>query len=416
MVVTSMNRRVLAVFLVFLAVVVIAVTVVFAVQSLQGQKQPTVSATPTDTKTGHRHRKGTPVGDGSPTPFSSPVATGMPYVQGTQIIDGSGHPLLLRGAQIETPFNYINLWDSGKKPSVELNSTVFGQMRSWKMNVLRLPLSNWIYAKDPTNYLSQLDQAVQLANQAGLYVILDLHDDGKAGSPYADNADLPKTEDISFWEAIAGHYKSNPMVMFDVYNEPKAIGWNTWLRGGGTQAGATVVGMYDLVRAIRSVGANQIIIVEPGSAGQGSGGGGLNGAEEGGWGTIANNTIPDPNIVYSLHVYDYIAEPAAQQDAKWGPILNHYPIIYGEWALLPNGFDQAGIDHCKAIVHSQADQDATNFLNYMASRNANWVAWEFAPQRLVTDYTTFTPTTLDNPWTCGDSSSSAGMGSLVKQF
>jgi hypothetical protein len=56
------------------------------------------------------------------------------------------------------------------------------------------------------------------------------------------------------------------------------------------------------------------------------------------------------------------------------------------------------------------------FLNYMASRNASWTAWEFTPYHLIQDYSTFTPTTLDMPWTCGDINSRAGMGTLVKQF
>src|SRR5436305_633430 len=147
-------------------------------------------------------------------------------------------------------------------------------------------------------------------------------------------------------QLIAAHYKNNPMVMFDVYNEPKYHDWNTWLHGGGTVSGATVVGMQDLVNAIRSVGAKQIIVVEPGSAGKGVQG--ADAAEEGGWTTIGNNTINDPNIMYSLHVYDKVNLSAQQQDAKWGPVLNHYPLYYGEWAFLPNAQIPA---HCRGVSH-----------------------------------------------------------------
>jgi hypothetical protein len=56
------------------------------------------------------------------------------------------------------------------------------------------------------------------------------------------------------------------------------------------------------------------------------------------------------------------------------------------------------------------------FLNYMAMRHANWTAWSFTPNHLILDFNSFTPTTLDIPWTCGDSTSKAGMGTLVKQF
>ncbi len=164
----------------------------------------------------------------------TPVATGMPYVQGTEIIDASGHQLILHGSQIESPFNYIKGWEAGQNPAAVLNPAVFQVMvRDWRMNALRLPLSNWIYRLDPTIYLGRLDPIVQEANSAGLYVILDLHDDGKSGSPYGDYVNLPKSEDAVFWKALAAHYKDNTMVMFDVFNEPKATDWGTWLHGGG---------------------------------------------------------------------------------------------------------------------------------------------------------------------------------------
>ncbi|HKF37122.1 MAG TPA: cellulase family glycosylhydrolase, partial [Ktedonobacteraceae bacterium] len=146
----------------------------------------------------------------------------------------------------------------------------------------------------------------------------------------------------------------------------------------------------------------------------GSAGGGS--PSDAGWATIGNNTINDPNIVYSLHLYSGIVESPQQQDAKWGPILNQHPIYYGEWALLTNGYGAVGYDHCKNIPQSQANQIVNAFLSYMASRSASWTAWEFTPYHLIQDYTSFTPTTLNMPWTCGDINSHAGMGTLVKQF
>jgi len=348
----------------------------------------------------------------TPTPAATTyTATGMLHVEGTQLIDASGHPVLLHGAQIESPFNYIKRWEQGQQPSTQLNSRVFEIMaHDWKMNVLRLPTSNWIYAKYPTDYLNKLDQVVQQANAAGLYVVLDLHDTGQGGSPYGKDATLPKTEDVSYWKTIAAHYKDNPMVMFDVYNEPKYHDWDTWLHGGGTVNGAMVVGMQDLVDAIRSVGAKQIIVVEPGSAGKGVPG--VDAAEEGGWATIGNHTINDPNVLYSLHVYDGINSTPQQLDARWGPILNHHPLYYGEWAFLPNANLPA---HCKGVSHDQADQVVKAFLDYTDSRHASWSAWDFSPPHLIQDYTTFAPTSLDVPWTCGDTKAIAGMGQIVKQ-
>ncbi len=331
---------------------------------------------------------------------SAVVTTGMPHVYGTQLINASGHPFMLRGAHIESSLNYSKSWSSGSMPTSLLTSTLFFAMsHSWGMNAVRLPVSNWIYAQNPTVYMSQLDQVIQRANAAGLYVILDLHDNAKSGSPYGANALFPKPENVSFWHTIAAHYKNNPMLMFDLFNEPHSSSWLSWLHGGGTSNGATIVGMQDLVNAIRSAGAKQIIVVEP-----------VFGLD---WSSVGPYTINDPNIIYSAHIYSHIAAPASTLDASWGPILNHHPMYFGEWGAIVNTYTPI---QCSTIPPAQADQIVNNFLNYMASRGINWTAWEFTPYHLIQDYTTFAPTTLDIPWTCGDTSSHAGMGTLVKHF
>lgn len=248
-----------------------------------------------------------------------------------------------------------------------------------------------------------LGRNLQQANAAGLYVVLDLHDDAQSGSPYGKGADFPKAESIAFWKAIATHFRANPMVIFDLFNEPKEQDWQQWLHGGGTTAGARAVGFQDLVDALRAppVSARQIIVVEPG------------GDARKGWATIGGDTIRDPDVVYSLHVYDGILQSPPEQDAKWGPILGHYPLYYGEWALLPNSYTPA---QCRNIPHDQADQIVRSFLDYMKSHNASWTAWSFTPTHLIEDSSSYSPTTLDKPWTCGDTRGDAGMDTVVKQY
>ena len=345
------------------------------------------------------------------------IPSGLIQAQGSRLVDSTGHTVILRGAEVDSPFVYIKGWNQGKRPTDLPIEQIFTTMaHDWKMNLTRIPISPWIYNQDTATYTNQIDQYVQTANAAGLYVMLAMHDDAKAGSPYGNNATLPKTEDVPFWKAIAARYKNNPMVMFDLYNEPKDPDWQTWLHGGGTIGGAQIVGFQTLVDAIRSVGAKQLIVVEPGSAGSKGTGSTNTAAEEGGWSTIGANTINDSNVMYSLHAYQGIVLPAQTLDAKWGPILNHYPIFYGEWALLPNVAGSAGAAHCAGIQPSQADGIVQNFLSYMASRNASWSAWQFAPRTLVQDYNSFSPTTLDTQWTCGDPSANVGMGAIIKQY
>jgi Cellulase (glycosyl hydrolase family 5) len=397
------RTNIVLLFVILVLVVVAAGFAVFIIQQLQkpGSTGPTATGT------------------GTPT-ASTPFVSNMPHAQGDHLVDSNGNLLTLRGAQIETSLNYIKQWNNGERPTNTLNSAVFNSMvHDWKMNAFRLPLSNWMYAKYTAEYMSQVDQIVQEANSAGLYVILDLHDDKQSGSIYADKAaELPKTEDIPFWKAIATHFKNNSMVMFDVYNEPKDPNWQVWLHGGGTFGGATAVGFQDLVDAIRSTGAKQVIVVEPGSAGKHKGQSaiGLDVAEESGWATVGNHSINDPNIMYSLHIYDGIMNSPQQLAANWGPILGHYPIYYGEWAFLPNTGIAA---HCQNLPTNptQSTQVVQGFLDYMASHNANWTAWQFAPHFLVRNYSNFTPTTLNISWTCGNTKQpTVGMGEVVKSY
>jgi hypothetical protein len=373
--------------LVMVAIVVVAGIIVERLQ------QPQVVATITPTSTA--------------STSTIHIPGNMPHVEGTQIVDGSGHPLILRGAQIQSPFNFIKAWEAGKSPLTTLNSTTFHVMaQDWKMNVLRLPISNWIYAKYPVKYMSELDRVIHEANAAGLYVVIDLHDNPQSGSPYGPDGTVPKAEDVAFWKIMAHHFENDSMIMFDVFNEPKVRGWQAWLHGRETINGIPIVGFQDLVDAVRSVGAKQIIVVEPGSAGGDTG-------ESGSWATVDGNLINDPNIVYSRHVYRDINLPPDQQDAKWGSILNHYPIYYGEWAFLPNSLVPI---QCRGVSHDEADQIVTNFLHYMESRHASWTAWSFTAPYLIQDTITYTPTNLDVPWTCGDSSVVAGMGTLIKRY
>ena len=340
----------------------------------------------------------------SPQPSASSTSTphgDMPYVQGAQIIDAAGHPLILRGAQIASPLNFISGWQARQDVTQFLSPTVFNAMRSWHMNALRLPISLWIYNTDPAGYLSILDQTVQEANADGLYVILDNHDDAKSGSPYGLNCAVPKAEDVAFWHAIAGHYASNPMVMFDLFNEPQGLTAQNWLHGGGTAAcsskPATIVGFQPMVDAIRSAGARQIVIapanipaVDP------------------------SVRIQDPNVMYTIHIYSQIGTGnASAWDLDWGSLLGKYPLYYGEWSVNPNSLVP---QQCQPYTPANADSATNAFLQYMQSRNINWTAWEFRAYYLIQDYTTFTPTTFQGSWTTCDVNGHEGMGADVKNY
>jgi cellulase (glycosyl hydrolase family 5) len=338
----------------------------------------------------------------SPTGPLAPTSNGMAQVRGAEVVDGSGHDLLLRGAMIPTSFAYISRWQKGQDPTQFLNAATFAAMASWHMNVVRINISYWIYLLDPGLYMSRLDQAVAAAHAAHLYVILDYHDDKQSGNPNADG--LMHAETMTFWKIIASHYKTDTMMLFDPINEPKYADWQAWLDGNGSD----VVGYQQVIAAIRSTNAQQIIVLEPGH--------GCN-CGNSGWAGVENHLPSDRNILFSQHDYAGVVSGNPQSwDAEWGPVLGRYPIYYGEWAVLPHA------DHpvfCKGLTSANADAITNAFLNYLQARHANWTAWAFNPSNIIQSFNSYAPTTFQSgaPWACEDTSAAqAGMGVDIKQF
>jgi hypothetical protein len=122
-------------------------------------------------------------------------------------------------------------------------------------------------------------------------------------------------------------------------------------------------------------------------------------------------------MMFSSHIYGgIISGNPTSWDAEWGTILGRFPIIYGEWAVLPHSYQAA---QCSGLTSANADAVTNAFLSYLDARHANWIAWDFRETNLIQDLTTFAPTTFQSgaPWTCGDAvAAQAGMGSDVKQF
>ena len=332
----------------------------------------------------------------------TPTSSGMPQVRGAEIVDSSGNTLLLRGAMIPTSLAYINRWAKGQDPTQTLDAATFTAMAGWHMNVVRINISYWIYLLNPTLYMSQLDRAVAAAHAAGLYVILDYHDDKQSGDQNADGVMHATT--LTFWRIIASHYKADPMMLFDPMNEPKYADWQTWLNGNG----AGVVGYQQIIAAIRATGARQIIVLEPGH--------GCN-CGSSAWQGVEQYLPSDPNIIFSQHDYaEVVAGNPRTWDAAWGPILGRYPIYYGEWAVLPHANYPV---FCKGLTSDNADTVTNTFLNYLQARHANWTAWDFNPSNLVQSFSGYAPTTFQSgaPWSCEDpSAAQAGMGLTIKQF
>jgi uncharacterized protein (TIGR03437 family) len=310
----------------------------------------------------------------------NPVPIGAMHAQGNRIVDSAGQTIILRGAEIPG----LNL--TGVTPAMQaiynqtLSPTTFSTMRQrFNMNALRLPIASSIAGRDPL-YLSRVATIVKQANVAGLVVIL---------AEYGPS-NLPVASEIDFWHTWAGYFKNNPMVIFDIFNEPTSASaspdWRLWLHGDGSQS----VGMQGLVNAIRSAGATQLIAVQS-----------FRDSEF--LGFDASFAVPDPNILYEVHPWFahgfYKDVTDADRDAHFGFLASQFPILAGEWGFIP-GEDSA---NCRALPTDPdaAEQIINATLAYFESHQISWTYASFLPGDLFIDFSDYYRTDLIEPWTCG---------------
>jgi uncharacterized protein YbdZ (MbtH family) len=71
----------------------------------------------------------------------------------------------------------------------------------------------------------------------------------------------------AFWSSVAHEFKGDPAVLFDLFNEPGAIGWTCWRDGCELPGGWRAAGMQTLVDAVRKAGAGQPVIATGPGAG-----------------------------------------------------------------------------------------------------------------------------------------------------
>jgi hypothetical protein len=317
---------------------------------------------------------GTPGHDAGGNPghdSGSGVDTGAPYrVSGAQILDRNGQPHLFRG------LNRPSLeWSCGGDI---VETDYINMAHDWHANVVRLPLNQDCWIQDANNpsydssYQAVVDEQVGWAKKYNMDVILDLHWSDKGDYTVGHTCltangncqqDMADAHSVIFWDQVAAHYKDDPQVLLELYNEPKIGGytpqtasWDTWLNGGQS-SGFTVHGMQELYTHVRNAGANNLVII-----------GGLSWSFD--LSGISSHAVTGTNIVYNTHVYNQ--DPENQWFSKFGTFAATYPLIATEFG------DHSGT--CSTTV-------VTDFTNYATGAavggssapagKLSWTAWAY---------------------------------------
>jgi hypothetical protein len=218
----------------------------------------------------------------------SPPVAGPLRTVGNQIVDANGRKVELRGIQ------RYGLEADSYNPNFDAND--IAHAKQWGANFIRISLGEerWLAGScgyDPS-YMAKVDSIVRWVTQLGMVALLDLHFNtvtpcSKPG--LQEMADAPNA--ITFWRQVAARYASDPLVAFDLYNEPHGIPDAIWRNGGLVHQGNVTflaAGMQQLYDAVRGVGASNLVFV---SGNQ--------------WATKfpGDALINGHNLVYAVHAY-----------------------------------------------------------------------------------------------------------------
>ena len=269
-----------------------------------------------------------------------------------RITDGSAFQV--RGVNWPS-FEYACAYDYAY--STTWDAPAIAAIASWKVNTVRVPLNEdcWLgrdgasskEGRTPAGYRAAVQAFVSALHDHGLVAILDLHWAAPDGTLATGQRAMPNARSVDFWSSVAGTFKGDRAVLFDVYNEPYSrydgdaltfdLTWTCW-RDGGCAAplqndqtapydGKTyaAVGMQALVDAVRGAGAPQPILLAGRDYANDLGGWLAHRPADGGPGTA------DDQLAASLHTYPGQAcSTVACWDATVAPVAAQVPVVTTE--------------------------------------------------------------------------------------
>jgi endoglucanase len=263
-------------------------------------------------------------------------------------------------------------------------------MAAWNIDSVRIPLNEscWLgingapAAYSGAVYKTAIKKYVDRLTAHGLVSILELHWAAPGTQQALSQTPMPDRDHAAdFWKDVAGTFTGTAgTVIFDPFNEPypdnnqaSEAAWTCW-RDGGTCAGVafTAAGMQELVTAIRSVGAKNLILL-----------GGVQWAGSlSGW--AAHKPVDqENNLAAAWHAYpDSGCKDAACWNTQMAPVASSVPLIVAE----------LGDKGCAPMI--------ATLMPWLDQKHVGYLAWTWNISKetsscldLITDYVTGAPTT-----------------------
>ncbi|WP_327351359.1 cellulase family glycosylhydrolase [Streptomyces sp. NBC_01304] len=283
---------------------------------------------------------------GGPTDPPDP-GTGPPalHAEGNKLVDAAGATRRMLGVNRSgAEFMCVQGYGIFDGP---VDDAAIKAIADWKANTVRIPLNEecWLgldnikpeYAG--ANYVNAIKDLVKRVEAHGMTPLVELH---WSWGQYTGNSagcsdihascqkPMPNARHTpAFWTSVADTFKSDPAVVFDLFNEPypdratstAAEAWTCW-RDGGTCPGIgyEVAGMQDLLDTVRATGARNLVLI-PGIAYS-------NDLSQ--W-LQHRPTDPLENVAAAWHIYNFnVCNSESCWNSQLAPVAAEVPLVAGE--------------------------------------------------------------------------------------
>jgi endoglucanase len=354
------------------------------------------------------------LGAGSAKAAQAPLAisiSGNHFVNG---LNGTGRTIELRGVNVSSS-EYACAENYGYDDGDYTDATA-AAIAAWGANAVRIPLNEdcWLNTNLPAGdsyggagYQHEIESFVSDLNAHGIYAILDLHWTAPGNQTALEQQPMPDMDHSpAFWTSVATAFKSNPAVVFDLFNEPydptdprsgddgdasDAVTWDCWESGtkpdavgggappdpcytqayddsGNPTARYQVVGMQTLLTDIRNVGATQPIMV--GGLDYADDLGDTNDANGGGQGWM-QHAPNDPLNQEAASFHNYQGKDCDNQSCWENTVklvADHVPVVTGEFA--EDNYLAAG---CNASPGASTFDD--RYMSWADTSGVSYLAW-----------------------------------------
>lgn len=273
------------------------------------------------------------------TPVLHPAGVpGAFSLKGTQLLDASGQPFLIRG--VNTPNAYF--YDESLAAVSTIKDLGFNTVRIvWCADTLLRP--GRCEAKD-LHPVADLDRLLETVRGAKMVAVLNLQN--ATGSDSID--DLQKMADyLTRADVVEVLNRYSGMLLINIANE--------WL-GTWNKASTYVEGYRRVVPRLRQAGLTQPLIVDASGYGQ---------EFASVLKAAADLTAIDPNLLISAHMYDMFSTPASVTQALAAARERKIPLMIGEFAC---SHGSRGPVACETILDEAAK----------AEQPLGLIAWSFS--------------------------------------